>query len=332
MKNTSNVKIKSIGIYHPENKVTNEYYIDHFDNQGKDIRRLLEAYGRDERYIVDNDEDNTVTMGIKASLEALEKANLKGDDIDIILFSCLIPEYTMPPQAIIVHNAIKGKKEALIMDTNIGCVGMIGAMDTAVRYLKTHKNFKRALIIGSDCMSAHCREDDELTYPQFGDLGCAVIIEKTDEDSDFYGSKYVTDSSNWNLVKYPASGNKENYQYDNVYDRKIDWQPFDGNISVEQGANSMKELLSEIDIKVSDVNAFCVSQFAAGIGQNFTSYLGVEKSKAPYVGNKYGYTGTSSPFLALYESIKSGRVKRGDYVGLWSVGVNWTTCALVFKY
>ena len=30
--------------------------------------------------------------------------------------------------------------------------------------------------------------------------------------------------------------------------------------------------------------------------------------------DKYGYTGTSSPFVALYEAIKQGRVKRGDYV------------------
>ena len=32
------------------------------------------------------------------------------------------------------------------------------------------------------CLSVHCKQSDELTYPQFGDLGCAVILEKTEED------------------------------------------------------------------------------------------------------------------------------------------------------
>lgn len=329
---TSNVKIKSIGVYHPDNKVTNEFYLEQFDKQGKDIRRLLEAFGRNERYIVDSDEDNTVTMGIKASLNALENANLKGEDIDIILFSCLIPEYTMPTQALIVHNAINGKKEALVMDTNVDCVGMIVATDTAVRYLKTNKKFKRALVVGSDCMSVHCREDDEYTYPQFGDLACAVILEKTEEDSDFYGTKYVTNSDNWGIVKYPSCGNKESYKYDDIHHRKIDWKPFDGSFIVDHARDGMQELLSEIDLKVSDISAFCVSQYALSIKEGYATALGVDQSKVPYVGNRYGYTGTTSPFLVLYESIKEGKVKRGDYIGLWSIGTNWTTCSLVFKY
>lgn len=327
----NNVKIKSLGIYHPENKVTNEYYLDHFKKQGKDISRLLEAFGREERYIVNNSDDNAIMMAIKASENALNKAGLKGSDIDVILYSSLIPEYTMPPQSLIIHNAINGKKEALVMDTNVNCVGMVVAVDTATRYLQNHKEFKRALIVGSDNMSAHLKDSDEMTYPQFGDLACAVILEKTEEDRGFIGSTYITDSSNWDIVRYPASGNSKSY-HSAIDDIKVHWTPFDGGFIIEHAKNGVDKLLLENNLKISDISSFFVSQYAVSIGQGCAEAFDVDPSKVPYVGNKYGYTGTTSPFLAMYDSIENGKVKDGDYIVFWSVGTNWTTCAMIFKY
>ena len=50
-------------------------------------------------------------MGIKAAKKALKSASLEGKDIDMVLFSSQLPEYTMPSQVLIVHNAINGKKK-----------------------------------------------------------------------------------------------------------------------------------------------------------------------------------------------------------------------------
>ena len=46
------------------------------------------------------------------------------------------------------------------------------------------------------------------------------------------------------------------------------------------------------------------------------------RNKIPYIGDKYGYTGTASPLLALYSSLKEGKIKRGDYIEHWSVVTN----------
>ena len=327
-----NIRIKSVAIYHPENKVNNEFYLNHFDNQGKDIRRLLEGYGRNERYIVDNDFDNTATMGAKASLRALKEANLRGEDIDIILFSSSMPEFTAPTQALFVHSVIKGKAEAMVMDTNVNCVGMIASVDTAVRYLQTNDEYKRALIIGSDYMSVHCKDNDELTYPQFGDLACAVILEKTTEDSAFLGSKYLTNSDEWGIVRYPNCGTSKAYDDIHENEKKLFWTPFDGSFICNHAKDSIDFLLHKNNLKMEDIKLFCVSQFAKGIGLGCIEAFGVDDSKVPYIGDRYGYTGTSSPFLVLHEMIKEGKINRGDYVAFWSVGTNWTTSAVLIKY
>lgn len=326
-----NVKIKSLATYHPEKKVTNDYYINHFKKQGKDIERLLEAFGRNERYIADKDE-STVTMGINAALKALDEANLTGEDIDIILFSSSVPEFTAPTQALIVHNAIKGKSNTLVMDTNVNCVGMIATMDMAYRYLDSNPLFKRVLIVGAENMSAHAKDTDEMTYAQFGDFACAIILEKTEEDSYLLGTRYVTNSDKCNIIQYPHCGISNSYHTNTIDERKLNWIPFDGSFIVPIVKEAFDELLNESNLSMKDISLFGVTQYAKSISDSCVEIFGVEPHKVPYVGDKYGYTGTTSPLAALLEGINKGIVKRGDYVALWSVGTNWTTCSMILKY
>lgn len=327
----NNVKIKSLEIYHPETKVSNEHYLNHFEKQGKDITRLLEAFGRNERYIANKDE-NTVTMGAQAAIKALDEANLTGADIDIILFSSSVPEYTAPTQALIIHNAIKGKEEALVMDTNVNCVGMVATMDMAIRYLENNPSFKRALIVGAENMSAHSKNTDEMTYAQFGDMACALILEKTEEDSYLLGTKYVTNSDNCNIVQYPHCGTSNSYDVNSCDERKLNWTPFDGSFVVDVAKGALDELLSLNGLKMNDISLFGITQYAKSITDGCVQVFDVEAEKIPYIGDKYGYTGTTSPFVALHSAMKENKIKRGDYIALWSVGTNWTTCSMVLKY
>ena len=121
-----NVKMKEIAIYHQENVVGNDFYLDHFQKQGKDISRFLEnTLGRKERYIIDSPAENSVSMGIAAAEKALEKANLEGKDIDMIIFSTQVPERTVPTNAMYVHHAIGAGSHTVIYDSNANCAGTV---------------------------------------------------------------------------------------------------------------------------------------------------------------------------------------------------------------
>jgi 3-oxoacyl-[acyl-carrier-protein] synthase-3 len=54
--------------------------------------------------------------------------------------------------------------------------------------------------------------------------------------------------------------------------------------------------------------------------------------KIIYIGDKYGYTGTTSPLISLYEGIQQGRIKRGDTVLFWTVGAGHQFIVMLFKY
>ncbi|AOR22784.1 ketoacyl-ACP synthase III [Clostridium taeniosporum] len=327
-----NVKIKVIETEYPDNIVKNEFYINHFKEQGKDINRLLEAFGRNERRIVNNNNDTTLSMGIKASLKALESANLTGDDIDLIIFSSQFPEYMCPTQALIVHNAIKGKSDAIVMDLNVNCLGMLVTLDTAARQLLQNHKLKRALIIGADYASIHMKRSDEFTYPMFGDAGCAMILEKTDEECGFIDSDYFTDSEKCSAVMYPACGSSSYYKDTTSYDdMKFGWSECNDDV-IHIAVNSIKKLLKDNNLKVSDVSAFCLSQFALPLANGCIDRLRLDSEKVIFIGDKFGYTGTSSPFMAFNEGVKSGKIKRGDYVVFWSIAATKTACSVLFKY
>jgi 3-oxoacyl-[acyl-carrier-protein] synthase-3 len=50
------------------------------------------------------------------------------------------------------------------------------------------------------------------------------------------------------------------------------------------------------------------------------------------VGDEFGYTSTSSPFIALHRAITSGKIQRGDKVLFWTVGAGWQNVAMVVEY
>lgn len=332
-----NVKIRNIEIECPEKIVGNDFYIEHFKKQGKDISADLEFLGKKERRLIEPGNDTTLTLGIKVAKKILKSANLTGKDIDIIFFASQCPEYTFPTQAIIVHNAIGCNKNTMVMDLNVNCLGMISAVDTAVQHLKGQDTYKRALVIGSDYMSIHCKEDDAETYPSFGDCACAVILEKTDEDCGIMGSIYKTNSDECTVAKFPECGSSSLHTSRGT-GSKLFWTRLNGGF-VPGCANDMfDELLAKKDMKITDIDLFCFSQYASvttiGIREEMNNRhnLCIPEEKFVYIGDKYGYTGVSSPFVALYEAIKQGRINRGDTILLWSIGLWWTAGGILVKY
>lgn len=277
--------------------------------------------------------ESTVSLGIKAALKVIDGCGIKGSDIDLIIFTSQFPEYTRPSQALIVHNAINGKEEAMVMDMNVNCVGMVTALDTASRYLLQKRSLKRALIIGADYMTVHCKENDEMTYPIFGDAGCAMILKKTEEECGFIDSVSYTNSNEYDIVKYPSCGSSSLYNENITEDeKKLFSNPGDPKYIIDAAKKSVEKLLKDNELELSDINNFCFSQGSTVLANACIEAIGMERDKFIYVGDKYGYTGTSSPFIALYEGVKSGKIKRGNYIIFWSVGTNWTTNAVLMKY
>ncbi|MCL1630798.1 ketoacyl-ACP synthase III [Sporolactobacillus sp. CPB3-1] len=326
------ITIRAVGAYHPKTKVTNEFFLKHFQDQGKDIDHLLKHMGRKSRYMIQNQEENGLTMGIEAAEDALKRAGLSGEDIDMIVFSTQVPEYTFPTNATFIHHAIHAGSRTIIMDSNANCGGMTVAVDHACRYMLTNPVVNRTLVVGSDFNTLLCDPNDEVTYANYGDAACAVILERTEGTSGFLESSYYSDTSeNKDNIIYPSLGLSQALR-DGRSGRYLKWVPFDGACALPPAYKNIQELLHSVQLKPSDVKAYCLSQFSLANILEIQKHFHLNDEQIIYIGDRYGYTGTSSPFLALYEGIESGRIHRGDYVIFWTVGAGFQTVGLLFKY
>ncbi|RDW16185.1 ketoacyl-ACP synthase III [Oceanobacillus chungangensis] len=329
----TNIRINAVEIYHPEQIVDNARYIEHFKNKtGKDISNFLEIMGREERYVIDSPDENSITMAIEASKRVLEKSGLTGNDLDMIVFSTQVPEYTVPTNAMFVHNAIEARKGTVIYDLNANCAGMTIAVEQASRYMLSSPHVNKALVVGSDYLSLLGNPDDAMTLANFGDASSAIILEKTEEENTgFIDGMFEVDSSNRNNILYPEKGLSKSLKDGENSDYML-WHPFDGTMSLPYVYEQFEEILNRNNLTIDDIDSFCLSQFALVNIERMQERFDIPNEKIVYVGDRYGYTGTSSPFISLYEGIESGRIKRGDLVLFWTIGGGHEFVTMLFRY
>ncbi|WP_028982645.1 3-oxoacyl-[acyl-carrier-protein] synthase III C-terminal domain-containing protein [Sporolactobacillus terrae] len=326
------ITIRSVGAYHPKTSVTNAFFLKHFQDQGKDIDHFLKHMGRKSRYMIQNETENGLTMGIEAAKDALKRAKLSGEAMDMIVFSTQVPEYTFPTNATFVHHAIHASSRTIIMDSNANCGGMTVAVDHACRYMLANPSVNQTLVVGSDYNTLVCDPNDEVTYANYGDAACAVILEKTEGESGFLGSSYYSETlENKDKIIFPSVGLSQALRK-GENNRYLKWIPFDGGCALPPAYQNIQELLDVEHLQPTDVKAYCLSQFSLANILEIQNHFHLDDEQIIYIGDQYGYTGTSSPFLALYEGIKEQRINRGDYVIFWTVGAGFQTIGVLFNY
>ncbi|MBC2579603.1 ketoacyl-ACP synthase III [Clostridium sp. DJ247] len=330
-----NAIIKGVSYYHPENSVDNSYFLEHFQKQGQDISGLLKVTGRESRYISNDTDETVLTMSINAVNKVLEKTKIKPSQLNLIAFSSGTPEYITPSNAIKIHDSIRAGQKAAVYDINASCVGMLVALEQVSRIMRNNLNIKYALIAGSDQFNRYSRFDEAIPYSNFGDSACAIILENiSNTDRGFIDSDFYTNSSNHDKIVLPAKGLSSTIHNNEleIKDKLVKWTPFDVDGAFFSAKITIEELLFRNSLTKKDIKKYFVSQFAKASMEQICNELGEDMEKFVFVGNEFGYTGTTSPILAYAKAVENNELNIGDNVIFWSVGAGTTCCGILYKY
>jgi 3-oxoacyl-[acyl-carrier-protein] synthase-3 len=331
-----NVHIVGLGSYHPERILHNNYFENHFEkyNLTDHAKGLARKLGRNRRTLA-NEGENSITMSYEAAIRAINNANLTALDIDAIICVSDTPEYLTPCCALILRNKLGAANATNVFDINNDCIGMITGVDIAARYLKTDKKYKRILVIGSIVMSNFAREDDLVMYSCFSDGASAVILEAKEEETlrGIIDSKMYTDCDYNEYIRFPVCGLTNMWKDEtDEYDRKIKWDPFDFSFLSDKWVNLITGILDENSLASNDIKHYFMSQFSKTDLNLTIEKLGLGEDKAIFIGEKYGYTGCTSPFMALEEKVQSYKFKENDLSIFCSVAAGYTMAALLYKW
>ncbi|WCF11707.1 ketoacyl-ACP synthase III (plasmid) [Paenibacillus thiaminolyticus] len=326
----ASVKIKEIVVYHPEKMVTNEELAKGLKDQAESMIDLWRYFGRDKRYLSGNGE-NTLEMAIKASRKLLRETGLSGSDIDMIVVSSGTHEYNIPTDASFVHQAIFGKNECVIYDTNANCVGMVVAFDHISRMMMQNPKMKYALLVGSEQLSLFYGENDIASLGLCGDAACAVLLERVEgEGLGFMDSVYFTSTEKPEDLRLPGNGFSKSIVPGS--DNKIYLADgYNVDLAFPTASANINKMLAENGVTKSQVSAYMLSQLNVNVIYRIADDLEDDIEKFPYIGDRYGYTGTSSPFIALYHAMGDKKLREGDLFVLWSVGAGITSCGVLAR-
>lgn len=326
-----NIIIKGTGIYTPSNEVSNEYFIEHFRSLGIQVDGLMKHLNRRKRFLADRDE-SSLSMAYEAAKDVIMKMDINPMTIDMIVFVSDTPEYNMPTNALKLNHMLNAKNAHRVFDMNCNCIGMLVAMDVVASYMQRRPAIKTALIVGSMHISSVVKYKDSVVYPTFGDSAAAFIFESVEETEKrgVISSEYLTNSDYHETIVLPECGHSKELLYEVPKEnRRMNWNPFDFSFLSDNWVKIIRRLLADNHVELDEVKHFLFSQFSDADNLLTLEKLGVSKERYIFVGDHYGYTGTSSPIMALHDLWD--HMSRTGYLVFCSVAAGYSMNAILYK-
>jgi 3-oxoacyl-[acyl-carrier-protein] synthase-3 len=333
-----NSKISGLGMFVPENIVTNDDLSKMIDTSSEWI---IERTGIEERrHIKKGDGNSTASMGVRAAKIAIERAGIATSDIELILFATLSPDYYFPGSGVIVQEEL-GIPTCPAMDIRTQCSGFVYAMSTADQFIKTGM-YKNVLVIGSENQSGGL---DMTTRGRgvsviFGDgAGAAVVSRETDLSKGIMSSHLHSEGEHAKELSIIAPNTRRwipEIITDNNSD-DISFYPYmNGQFvfknAVTRFAEVINEGLKKNGWESKDIDLLIPHQANLRIAQFIQRKFRLSDDQVYNNIQKYGNTTAASIPIALTEAWEAGKVKEGDKVVLAAFGSGFTWGSVMINW
>ena len=317
------VLMTSVGAYLPANVVTNEDLSAYVDTSDEWIQRRT---GISQRHFVGDDE-TTADLASHAANQALANAAMQPQDIDLIIVATTTPDNTFPSTATKVQHQI-GATGAIAFDVQAVCAGFIYAVDVAEAMLRGGRG-RRALVIGAESFSKLLDWQDRTTCVLFGDGAGAVILEITDEASDWgiRSSVLHADGAHRDILYVDGGPSSTN---DVGHVRMEGKEVF--RHAVEKLAAVMDEALAAADMQPQDIDWLVPHQANIRIIDAMQKKMQLPSEKVVRTVAAHANTSAASIPLALATAVGDGRVQNGDLLAMEAIGGGLVWGAALVKF
>lgn len=323
--------IVSTGFYAPEKVVTNEYFNELYK---KDIGTFLTEQRniRERRWMKDS--QATSDLILPAAREALTSAKITAADLDLIIVATDTPDYLSPSTAAVIQYKL-GATKAGTFDLNTACAGFVTALDVASKYISADENYKNILVVGAYAMSKYLNMDDYKIASLFADGAGAVVVQPAKDTKGLMTSVMYTDGQYHDYMGIYAGGSAMPVNED-VFHKKSHLLSFPKRIPPETNGihwpRLTKTLLERLNKKPQDVSHFFITQFNVQSIYETLDRLEVPRSKAHYIMDRFGYTGSASIPMCLADAAADHKLKKGDLVFFIGSGGGMSMAALAMEW
>lgn len=325
--------ITGTGLYAPGEPIPNAVFDEKYGME-------IDAFLREQRNIHTRhfmaEDEATSDLIVPAAEEALEKAGIAPEDLDLIIVSTDTPDYISPSTAAVVQHRL-GARNAGVFDVNTACAGFVTALDMAGKYVAADARYGAVLVVGAYGMSKFMDWDDYKRATLFADGAGAVIVEPAPEGRGLMSSTLYAEGVYHDYMGIYAGGTRQPATPEAIErgDTKLRFaKRIPPETNVTHWPRLVREVLEPLGAAPQEVAHYFFTQINIGSIHGTLDALGVEHARSHNVMDRFAYTGSACIPMALADAAREHKLKDGDlvvFVGSGG-GMSMAAAAMIWSY
>jgi 3-oxoacyl-[acyl-carrier-protein] synthase-3 len=323
-------RVAGTGSYLPTLRLSNQDLVERLAKNGLETSDewITTRSGISARHFAAENE-LTSDLAVKAAQAALSSAGLSSSDLDLIILATSTPDHLggFPSTACVLQDKLGAHTACAAFDIQAVCAGFTYALATADAFIRCG-TYKKVLVIGAETFSRILDFQDRGTCVLFGDGAGAVVLEASNE-AGILSTALHADGSQRDILCVPGrSGNGQ-----------VHGSPFmtmDGQavfkLAVKVLEQVAHEALEKANLKPEQIDWLVPHQANIRIMEGTAKKMGMSMDKVIVTVHEHGNTSAASIPLALDSGVRSGQIKRGQYLLLEGVGGGFAWGAVALKY
>ena len=322
-------RIIGCGSYLPERILTNAELATMVDTSDEWI---VTRTGIRQRHIV-ADGEKTSDLGFKAAAKALQHADMKSRDIDLVLVATATPDNTFPATATKIQ-AMLGMRSGAAFDLQAVCSGFVYGLAIADNFIKAGQ-VRNVLLIGAEVFSCILDWKDRSTCVLFGDGAGAVVVradgghrEGAPNNAPGILSTHLHSDGTLCDILYVDGGPSSTKTVGHV--RMVGREVF--RHAVINLAAIVDEALEANGLTRDDIDWLVPHQANKRILVSTARRLGLPYERVVVTIDRHANTSAASIPLALAEAVGDGRIKEGDLILMEAMGGGFTWGSALLRW
>ena len=323
------IKIAGIGFKVPQTVITNDDLTKILDTSDEWIKTRT---GIERRHVLSGNE-TAIGLGIEAAKNAIEKSQIKVEEIDYIIAAASLGTHIYPSSACEIQGAI-GAINAACFDITAACSGLIYGMGIARALIKSG-SAKTILIVATEGLSRCLDWNDRSTCVLFGDgAGAMVLTVSDDNQDDILAVDLKAEGSVGHYIQMPTPGKNcplvEPNNEPNMF-VKMDGKEVYKYV-VTKLPNYIEECVAKSGLKIDEIDYLVPHQANLRIIEGLEKRLNFNPDNVISNIQEYANTSAASIPIAITEAIQSGKMKLPCSAILTGFGAGMTVGSAVVRF
>ena len=270
-------------------------------------------------------------LAVRAAQDALNKAGLRAEQVDMILLGTDTPDYITPATSTVVQHKL-GAVNAGTFDIGCACASFPTGIATASGLLAANSWMQHVLVIGVYLMSKLAASDD-VTQFFYSDGASAAVVSAADKPG-FISSAYLADGTYHQYWGLYAGASYEPATVEAVQAGRTNvrlLQRYPPDVNHINWPQIVRMLAQRGNFAVADLDLVIFTQVRLPSIKLVMVDLGLPLYKTHWVMEDWGYTGSACIGMALDDAIERGKVKPGALVALVGSGVGYNYAGVALR-